>query len=134
MKDALRRLPWWGVGLLAAVLAYAALRAGLLLANAVTDPACGLIGVPEMVVGVAAAVGHPWLGLVVAFLLARPERAVKAFLLGIVVAAVALAVNLSGVGPELAPEPRCGTEGGFRVLGGLVVTGLAAALLALRRG
>jgi hypothetical protein len=131
MKAALPRLPWWLAGVLAVVVSYAALVLGLLLAHAVTDPACDLPGGEVLVLWVTL-LGHPWLGFLAAFYVARPERLVDAFLLDIVVGSVAFAVNLAQVGPVVFPAIRCGDDG-FRFLGGLVVTGVAAALFARKR-
>ncbi|HWL37102.1 MAG TPA: hypothetical protein VNQ77_13010 [Frankiaceae bacterium] len=127
--NALRRLPWWAVGMLAAALAYAAFLGGLLVTHAVTDPACGLPGL-EVLTTWATLIVHPWLGFFVAFVLARPDRTADAFLLDIVVGALALAVNLVGVGPAVSADPRCDGWGGIQIAGGLVITAVAAALLA----
>lgn len=118
--------------MLAALLAYGALVLGLLLTNAASDPACGLPG-PEVLVTWLTLLSHAWVGLFVTFRIARPDRAVDAFLLGIPVAVVAFAVSLADIGPAVYPALRCDLHG-TQALGGLVMTGVAAALLARKDG
>jgi hypothetical protein len=123
--------PWWSVGLLAGLLAYAALALGYGVAYVVTDKSCGLPGL-ELLVILATWLGHAGLGLWLAFLVARPDRAMDAFLVGIPVSLVGLAGGFANVGPVVLPAMGCATRDA-RMLPGLVVTAVVAALLARAR-
>ena len=124
----MRRLPWWGVGLLAAVLGYAGLVGGLALANGATDPHCGLPG-GEVVIVLATMVFYPWFGFFTAIKLARPERAATGCVVGIGVAIVGAAASFVQFGPPVFPSGRCG-DGPARMFAGVVVTGVLAAVYA----
>lgn len=124
----MRGLPWWAVGLLAAVLAYLALALGLAMTNGATDPHCGLPG-GEIMLGLATAVFHPWFGFFVSIKLTRPAQANAGCVLGIGVAFLGGAASLVQLGPPVFATLRCQDEPP-RTLGGVVVTGVAVALYA----
>ena len=124
------RLPWWGAGLVAVAVSYAVLAAGFALANAATDPACGLPG-GELLVAWLTLLAHPWLGFFAAGAWSRPRDIAKAFVYAFPVTIAGVAMAFVELGPPipLFGEDACG-EGDPQLLPSLLVVGVAAMVYA----